>query len=88
MPSAHKKGCEDGQQHEYKDRARDHGGHFNLIHRLVTRYFAGLAVDEHLEDFADMAGIEFLLIDRDTRLSEFKKELRWNEAYYLLAKGF
>jgi L-arabinose isomerase len=42
---------------------------------------------EHLEDFADMAGVEFLLIDEDTDLSEFKKELRWNEIYYHLAKG-
>ena len=42
---------------------------------------------EHLEDFAEMAGIEFLLINRDTRLREFKKELRWNEAYYYLANG-
>jgi L-arabinose isomerase len=37
---------------------------------------------EHLEDFAEMAGMEFLLIDRNTNLSDFKKELRWNEAYY------
>jgi L-arabinose isomerase len=42
---------------------------------------------EHLEDFAQMAGIEFLLIDSETRLSEFQRELRWNEVYYLLAKG-
>ena len=42
---------------------------------------------EHLEDFAEMAGIEYLLINRDTRLADFKKELRWNETYYLLAKG-
>jgi len=42
---------------------------------------------EHLEDFAEMAGIEFLLIDQDTRLSEFKKELRWNEVYYHLERG-
>jgi L-arabinose isomerase len=42
---------------------------------------------EHLEDFAEMAGVEFLLIDEDTKLAEFKKELRWNEMYYLLAKG-
>jgi L-arabinose isomerase len=40
---------------------------------------------EHLEDFADMAGIEFLSIDGDTRLTEFKKELRWNEPYYMTA---
>jgi L-arabinose isomerase len=42
---------------------------------------------EHLRDFADMAGIEFLLIDENTRLEDFKKELRWNDLYYHLAKG-
>jgi L-arabinose isomerase len=42
---------------------------------------------EHLQDFADMAGIEMLLIDESTRLPEFKKELRWNDLYYWLANG-
>ena len=42
---------------------------------------------EHMEDFAGMAGIEFLRIGQDTRISEFKNELRWNEVYYHLAKG-
>ncbi len=42
---------------------------------------------EHLEDFAEMAGVEFLLIDKDTTISGFKKELRWNDLYYHLAKG-
>jgi len=42
---------------------------------------------EHLRDFADMAGVEFVLIDEETRLHELQKELRWNEAYYLMAKG-
>jgi L-arabinose isomerase len=42
---------------------------------------------EHLEDFADMAGIEFLLINRDTRLAEFKKEIRWNATSYLVVTG-
>jgi L-arabinose isomerase len=42
---------------------------------------------EHMRDFADMAGIEFLLIDENTRLEDFKKELRWNDLYYHLAKG-
>lgn len=37
---------------------------------------------QHLEDFAGMAGVEFLLIDRGTRLREFQNELRWNEAAY------
>jgi len=43
---------------------------------------------EHLEDFAEMAGIEFLLIDENTELREFKKELRWNEVYYHLSQPF
>jgi L-arabinose isomerase len=39
---------------------------------------------EHLEDFADLAGIEFLLINRQTSLREFRNELRWNDAAYRL----
>jgi len=42
---------------------------------------------EHLQDFADIAGLEFLLIDENTRIEEFKKELRWNDLYYHLNKG-
>ena len=37
---------------------------------------------EHLEDFAEMAGIEFVLIDADTKLRTFKNELRFNEVAY------
>jgi L-arabinose isomerase len=39
---------------------------------------------EHLEDFAEMAGIEFLLIDENTTVSAFKKELYWNQIAYTL----
>jgi len=49
--------------------------------------FSYSVTPEHLQDFAEMAGIEFLLIDENTRLDEFKKELRWNDLYYHLAKG-
>jgi L-arabinose isomerase len=49
--------------------------------------FSQAATAAHLEDFADMAGLEFLLIGEDTRLAAFKKELRWNEVYYYLARG-
>lgn len=42
---------------------------------------------EHLRDFAEIAGIEFLLIDDDTTVEGFKDRIRWNEMYYLLAKG-
>jgi L-arabinose isomerase len=43
---------------------------------------------QHLEDYAEMAGIEYLLINGKTEIPEFKKELKWNEVYYALAKGF
>ncbi|MEO5886559.1 MAG: L-arabinose isomerase [Anaerolineales bacterium] len=42
---------------------------------------------EHLRDFAEMAGIEFLLIDENTRVVEFKEKLRWNDLYYHLKNG-
>ncbi len=41
---------------------------------------------EHLRDFADMADMVFLLIDENTDLNEFKKELHWNDLYYQLRK--
>ena len=37
---------------------------------------------EHLQDFAEMAGIEFTLIGKNTTLYQLKNELRWNEMYY------
>ncbi|MBL0744443.1 L-arabinose isomerase [Chryseolinea lacunae] len=37
---------------------------------------------EHLQDFAEMANIEFVLIGKETKLYDFKNELRWNEVYY------
>ncbi|MGW4642109.1 L-arabinose isomerase [Sphaerisporangium sp. NPDC004334] len=43
---------------------------------------------EELTDFADMLGVELLVIDADTTSRQFAKELRWNQAYYRLAQGF
>jgi L-arabinose isomerase len=43
---------------------------------------------EHLEDLSTIAGIELVVINADTKLAEFKKELRNNEVYYHLAQGF
>lgn len=37
---------------------------------------------ENMEDFADIAGIEYILINQDTKLRELKNELRWNDAAY------
>ena len=42
---------------------------------------------EHLEDFSDMANIEYLLINDGTKISDFKNALRWNDLYYHLAQG-
>jgi L-arabinose isomerase len=48
--------------------------------------FSYAVTAEQLRDFAEMAGVEFLLIDENTCLEEFKKELRWNDLYYQLAR--
>ncbi len=37
---------------------------------------------EHVEDFAEMAGLECVKIDAQTRLGDFKNQLRWNQAFY------
>jgi L-arabinose isomerase len=34
-----------------------------------------------------MSGIEFLVIDETTELTSFRERLRWNDLYYLLARG-
>jgi L-arabinose isomerase len=49
--------------------------------------FSQALTAEHLEDFASMAGIELVLIDEKCTVSEFRKELRWNDLYYHLNKG-
>lgn len=42
---------------------------------------------EYWEDYAEISGIEMLHIDKNTTVSDFKKELRMNEIYYLLNKS-
>ena len=36
---------------------------------------------EIVADFADIAGVELVAIDADTRMRDFTRELRWNQAY-------
>lgn len=55
------------------------GAHHTAFSQAVTA--------EYIEDFCEMAGIEYLHIGKDTNLKDFKKELKWNEMYYMLAKG-
>ena len=42
---------------------------------------------EEVSDFADIVATELLVIDADTRPRQFQKELRWNQAYYRLARS-
>lgn len=49
--------------------------------------FSYTVTTEHLEDFAEIAGLELMVIDRETELRSFKAQLRNNELYYHLAPG-
>jgi L-arabinose isomerase len=42
---------------------------------------------EAIADFAEMTRVELLVIGADTTVGDFNKEIRWNEAYYSLARG-
>ena len=50
------------------------GAHHTVFSQAITT--------DYLEDLADMAGIELLVIDQNTQVRDFKNQLRWNEAYY------
>jgi L-arabinose isomerase len=49
--------------------------------------FSFALTQEFLEDYAEIAGIEMIVIDNDTTIREFKKELRMNDVYYMLNKA-
>jgi L-arabinose isomerase len=49
--------------------------------------FSNIVGAEYLEDFAEMMGIEYLLIGDKCDLTSFRNELKWNEIYFHLADG-
>jgi len=53
------------------------GAHHTAFSQAITT--------EYIEDFCEMAGVEFLLIDNHTNLTSFKKELQWNDMFYHLS---
>jgi L-arabinose isomerase len=53
-------------------------------HHTVMTTAVGIEV---FRDFADIAGTELVVIDEDTTVRDFQRELRWNQAYYRLAQG-
>ncbi|WP_426514281.1 L-arabinose isomerase [Dactylosporangium sp. McL0621] len=54
-------------------------------HHTVLSQAVGV---EELHDLAEMVGTELLVIDQNTTARQFAKEVRWNAAYYRLARGF
>jgi L-arabinose isomerase len=50
--------------------------------------FSQAVTTAQMEAFAEMAGVELVVIDDETKLRTFKSELRWNEAHYRLAGSF
>jgi len=52
-------------------------------HHTVMSTAVGLEV---FEDFAEIAKNELVVIDKNTNLRDFGRELRWNQAYYRLAQ--
>ncbi|HLH81975.1 MAG TPA: L-arabinose isomerase [Trebonia sp.] len=53
-------------------------------HHTVMSTAVGI---EAFEDYARMAGTELLVIDENTTVRSFENEIRWNAAYYRLARG-
>ena len=50
-----------------------------------TGFSQALTMD-HLEDFAEIAGVELIRIDADTRIHELRRQLRWEQLAY--SRGF
>jgi len=53
-------------------------------HHTVMTTAVGIEV---FRDFAEIAATELVVIDEDTTVRGFQRELRWNQAYYRLAQG-
>jgi L-arabinose isomerase len=43
--------------------------------------------EEYWEDFAEICGIEYVKINKETKTYEFKQQLQNNEVYYMLNKA-
>src|SRR5678815_495774 len=65
--------------------------HPDIENALLAWLYAGGAhhtcysqnlTSEYLQDFAEIAGIECILINKNTNLQQFRNELRWNEVAY------
>jgi len=50
------------------------GGHHTAFSNIVT--------SDMLRDWCEMQGIECLVIDKDTKVAQFRNEMRWNTGYF------
>ena len=50
--------------------------------------FSYVLTPEYWEDYAEMAGIEMVHIDKNTTIEDFKQNLRLGEVYYMLNRSF
>jgi hypothetical protein len=58
---------------------------YNCTCRWCTSYLLqSKFICQTLEDFAAMAGIEYVCINKDTTINNLKNELRWNDVFYNL----
>jgi L-arabinose isomerase len=48
--------------------------------------FSQALTTEHLEDFAEIAGIEVIRIDQETRIPQLRRELRWSDGAFPVAR--
>jgi L-arabinose isomerase len=55
------------------------GSHHTVLSRAIGT--------EVIADFAEMTGLELLVIGAGTSIAGFKRELRWNSAYYHMVGG-
>jgi L-arabinose isomerase len=49
--------------------------------------YSQVLTTEFMEDFAEMVGIELVVIDKNTTIRELKNQLNANETYYHLFKN-
>ena len=49
--------------------------------------FSFALTQEYMEDYAEIADIEMLVIDKNTTIRQFKQDIRNNEVYYMLNKA-
>ena len=52
------------------------GAHHTVFSMDITQ--------EHMVDWAEMCGIEYLLINNETKMHDFKNELKWNDVIWRL----